>query len=54
MSAKHGTRSKYVSGCKCARCVQANRIYQREYLRARRRAGVVDSHGRLLDRSQLD
>lgn len=33
---KHGTRSKYNSGCKCRPCLIANRIYTREYKRRRR------------------
>lgn len=32
----HGTRSRYVMGCKCARCRKANRDYQRS-----RRAGAA-------------
>jgi hypothetical protein len=27
--AKHGTRSKYVSGCRCDDCADANRVYKR-------------------------
>jgi hypothetical protein len=34
--AQHGTRSKYVSGCKCEPCLKAEREYQREKMRARR------------------
>lgn len=34
--AKHGTRSRYVQGCKCERCKAANRRYQRGYMRGRR------------------
>ncbi len=30
--AEHGTRSKYVGGCRCDPCVLANRNYQREYM----------------------
>lgn len=34
--AECGTRSKYVSGCRCELCRKAERDYQREYKRARR------------------
>lgn len=43
---KHGTRWGYIKGCDCEACVQANRDYQRDYLRKRRRQGLVDNHGR--------
>ena len=32
----HGTRSRYVKGCECFECAEANRIYAAE--RARRNA----------------
>lgn len=32
--ATHGTRSRYVAGCRCEKCNLANRDYQREYMRA--------------------
>lgn len=32
-TAVHGTRSKYVQGCHCALCEEANRLYQREYMK---------------------
>jgi hypothetical protein len=35
MTAKHGTRRRYVEGCRCEDCTAANRLYFRE-----RRAGV--------------
>jgi hypothetical protein len=34
----HGTRSRYVTGCRCADCTQANREYSR--LNHRRRAAM--------------
>jgi hypothetical protein len=34
MTAKHGTRRRYVEGCRCADCTEANRLYFRQ-----RRAG---------------
>ena len=34
MAAKHGTRRRYVEGCRCEGCTEANRLYFR-----RRRAG---------------
>lgn len=37
--AKHGTRSRYVSGCGCELCLGAERDYQRQYKRDRR-AGI--------------
>jgi hypothetical protein len=36
MAAKHGTRRRYVEGCRCEDCTQANRVYFR-----RRRAAKV-------------
>lgn len=39
-TAKHGTRSKYNSGCHCEECTRANREYQRP-LQALRRRGVT-------------
>ena len=29
MAAKHGTRRRYVEGCRCEDCTQANRVYFR-------------------------
>lgn len=46
--ARHGTRSKYVQGCRCDSCARANRNYQREYIRARIAAGITDPHGKRL------
>lgn len=38
---KHGTRTRYVKGCRCRRCCVANREYQRVWQTAwRRRQGV--------------
>ncbi|CAB4195064.1 hypothetical protein UFOVP1279_22 [uncultured Caudovirales phage] len=34
--AKHGTRSKYVAGCRCEDCTDANRVYQRSAARMKR------------------
>jgi hypothetical protein len=33
--AQHGTRTKYVKGCRCGLCKGANRTYQRDYMRGR-------------------
>ena len=37
MTGKHGTRRRYVEGCHCEDCTEANRLYFRE-----RRASAVD------------
>lgn len=37
MAAKHGTRRRYVEGCRCAPCTEANSEWARDY-RARRAA----------------
>jgi hypothetical protein len=29
MAAKHGTRRRYVEGCRCEDCTEANRLYFR-------------------------
>jgi hypothetical protein len=39
MAAKHGTRRRYVEGCRCDECAEAQREYQRDY-RARRANGL--------------
>lgn len=44
------TRGRYVKGCRCEGCVVANREYQKQYLRNRRKANLVDVHGRRYDR----
>jgi hypothetical protein len=36
MAVQHGTRRRYVGGCRCGDCTEANRLYFRE-----RRAGVA-------------
>lgn len=33
---EHGSRRCYINGCRNPECVQANRDYQREYMRMRR------------------
>lgn len=35
LPAQHGERARYGAGCRCARCVDANRTYQRAYRRRR-------------------
>lgn len=43
---EHGTRPRYVLGCRCDPCTVANRDYQREYMRgwyARQRAKKRDA-----------
>jgi len=30
--AEHGSRSKYVMGCRCEPCKKANRDYQRDWM----------------------
>lgn len=37
--ARHGTRSKYVAGCRCEPCTVANRVYARDAGRRRARVG---------------
>lgn len=36
---QHGTRWRYVRGCRCAVCTECNREYMREYMRKRRQDG---------------
>ena len=50
MSAEHGTRTMYVKGCRCEPCRDANRVYQRQYLRGRVEAGRTDWHGKRIAR----
>jgi hypothetical protein len=40
---KHGTRSGYLTGCRCDRCRYAQRLYQRRY-RERRANGKTRPH----------
>lgn len=39
--AEHGTRARYVKGCRCVSCTAAERTYSREYKRRRRREGQL-------------
>jgi hypothetical protein len=39
MAAKHGTRRRYVEGCRCDECADAQRNYQRDY-RERKARGL--------------
>jgi hypothetical protein len=41
VAAKHGTRRRYVEGCRCEDCTEANRLYFRQ----RRDAGKVVATG---------
>ena len=43
MAASHGTRSGYLTGCRCDRCRYAQRLYQRRY-RERRANGETRPH----------
>jgi hypothetical protein len=44
----HG-RSRYTNHrCRCATCTEANRLYQRAYMRRRRAAGLVTHNGKRL------
>ncbi len=36
--AAHGTRNRYVNGCRCAACAEAARVYSRDVSRRNRRA----------------
>ena len=40
--AKHGTRSRYLNGCRCDECKNAQRLYQRRY-RERKENGLTPS-----------
>jgi hypothetical protein len=31
MAVKHGTRYRYLKGCRCEACAEAERVYQRDY-----------------------
>jgi hypothetical protein len=42
MAAKHGTRSRYLTGCRCDECKYAQRLYQRRY-RERKANGLTGS-----------
>lgn len=37
----HGTRSRYIMGCRCWRCLEADREYGREYRRRQRADELV-------------
>lgn len=42
----HGTRSRYVSGCRCAECREVNRLYYHTRVKAKRRGdwnGLIDA-----------
>ena len=39
MSQGHDTRARYLAGCRCESCCEANRAYQRSYRAARRLEG---------------
>ena len=41
MAAKHGTQSRYTQGCRCVGCVEAHKLYQRDYRRQRKASGAV-------------
>jgi hypothetical protein len=46
--ASHGDRSRYTAGCRCARCTEAQRNYQREFARKKRAHGLApgdERHG---------
>ena len=43
---RHG-RGAYVAGCRCTKCCEANRIYQRDYLRNRVALGLVNHQGKV-------
>jgi hypothetical protein len=46
MASAHGDRAKYIAGCRCGECREANANYQRAY-----RRGEKGSHGdRITDR----
>jgi hypothetical protein len=51
MAAKHGTRRRYVEGCRCEDCTEANRIYKREY-RQRRIGGELTRPAAVVTLSQ--
>jgi hypothetical protein len=40
MAAQHGTRGRYNEGCRCDRCKEAHRLYQRQY-RERKANGLT-------------
>ena len=41
MAAKHRTQSRYTQGCRCVDCVEAHKLYQRDYRRQRKASGAV-------------
>lgn len=53
MAAKHGTRRRYVEGCRCDDCSEAQRIYQRDY-RERRAGGQSSRHAAVVTLRQPD
>jgi hypothetical protein len=45
---KHNRASYVDKVCQCDICCEANRKYQREYLRKRKQAGIADRHGKTI------
>lgn len=36
----HGTRTRYVYGCRCAECTEEERKYQAKRMKAKKQAGI--------------
>lgn len=53
-AAQHGTRSKYVAGCRCEPCTVASREYNREWQRHQRRVayGIEEAREAFVDATE--
>ena len=51
MAAKHRTQSRYTQGCRCVDCVEAHKLYQRDYRRQRKASGAVTPRASVIVKS---
>jgi hypothetical protein len=43
MAAKHGTRRRYIAGCRCEDCAEAERVYRRAYRQRKAAEGAASA-----------
>ena len=56
MKAHEGTRARYLEGCRCGPCTEANRVYQRGYFHTPKRQEAVhryEAQEHVLERRRL-